>query len=44
MDATIAEPIGPEWTLAMEGARRELLGDLDFFFTHPDQSAKAKVA
>jgi hemoglobin-like flavoprotein len=41
---TLREVIGADWTPAMDRAWRELLADLDWYATHPDQSAGAMVA
>lgn len=40
----IAGLIGPDWTEAMDQAWRDLLAELDFYVTHPDQAATAALA
>jgi hemoglobin-like flavoprotein len=38
---TIREQLGDEWTPAFEAAWQKLLGDLDYYVTHPDQNETA---
>jgi hemoglobin-like flavoprotein len=41
---TLREQLGKEWTAQFEDAWTKLLGDLDFFVTHPDQSETALLS
>ena len=36
---TIREQLGRDWSPEFEAAWQKLLGDLDYFVTHPDQNA-----
>ncbi|MGD0143782.1 MAG: globin [Rhizomicrobium sp.] len=36
--STIRERLGADWTAAFEAAWEKLLGELDYFVTHPDQN------
>jgi hypothetical protein len=36
---TLREIVGAEWTPAVDEAWREMLRQMDWFATHPDQSA-----
>ena len=40
----VAGVVGPDWTPATAAAWRDLLGDLDFYVTHPDQAATRALA
>jgi hemoglobin-like flavoprotein len=37
--STVREQLGEDWTAEFETAWQKLLGELDHFVTHPDQSA-----
>jgi len=39
----IAEQLGDEWTPALAAAWKDLLAQLDFFVTHPDQNETAST-
>ena len=39
---TLREQLGQDWTPEMDAAWNELLRDLDYFVTHPDQSETAR--
>ena len=41
--ATLKDVIGADWTADMDRAWRELLADLDWYATHPDQTAVRAV-
>jgi len=41
---TLAEVLGADWTPAVAAAWSELLTELDWYATHPDQSAVREVA
>ena len=41
---TIREQLGEDWTPPIDQAWNELLRDLDFFVTHPDQNETARAA
>ena len=38
---TIHDVLGPAWTAEIDAAWRELLAELDFYVTHPDQATTA---
>jgi hemoglobin-like flavoprotein len=40
----LREVLGPDWTPAVETAWRAMLDQMDWFATHPDQSAGLQVA
>ena len=40
----IADLVGADWTPQTDAAWRELLADLDFYVTHPDQAATLALA
>jgi hemoglobin-like flavoprotein len=40
----VAEQLGDEWTPELDAAWTELLADLDYFVTHPDQNETARTA
>ena len=42
--ATVREAVGDAWTPAMEASWTQLLADLDYYVTHPDQSQTVKAA
>ena len=41
--ATIRDQLGNDWTTEMDSAWTKLLGELDYFVTHPDQSETARA-
>jgi hemoglobin-like flavoprotein len=41
---TLREQLGADWTPAFEEAWDELLGELDYFVTHPDQNETALLS
>jgi hemoglobin-like flavoprotein len=42
--ATVQEAVGDAWTPAMQASWTQLLADLDYYVTHPDQSQTVKAA
>jgi len=41
---TLHEQLGADWTSAFEAAWNEVLGELDYFVTHPDQNETALLS
>ena len=41
---TLREQLGADWTSAFEAAWNELLSELDYFVTHPDQNETALLS
>ena len=42
--ATLREVLGPDWSPEIDAAWRELLVELDYYVTHPDQSETTRAA
>ncbi|WP_421736988.1 globin domain-containing protein [Caulobacter sp.] len=42
--ATLREVLGQDWSPEIDAAWRELLVELDYYVTHPDQSETARAA